>query len=466
MRNYLQITVRYFDYRYHGRFADGEVEWPPSPFRLFQALVAGVGNTGGLSGDYLDALRWLEKQPPPLIRAPVPEGQGQLLLFVPTNQADVAPSREKRLTGKLARYALFPPDSWPEVHYLWPLPAPMFFESLSGLARNLVALGWGIDVASAYAGLVTDQEAENLQGTLWRPVAEGGVGTPHRVPIEGSLDDLLAAYQTWRNRLPGPRHYRPPRWPRVFGTCYYLPDTALPRRPFAVFRLPEGLALRQENAAKIAAMVRSLAIKAAQEDGLQDVATFVAGHVHESQRTPPRFSYVPLPSLGHPHADGLVRRVLVAEPFGGDGSRARWIGRALHNALVTDEEGNQLGRLRVMEGLDGVVRCYWGPSRDWCSVTPVFLPGFDDRKPAKALKLLREALAHADIPEALVLDARVQKAPLWPSSSHPLRYFSPAYLRGLPRWHVRLLFREPVTGPVLLGAGRHVGLGLFAASSR
>ncbi|MFN3413870.1 MAG: type I-U CRISPR-associated protein Csb2 [Thermoanaerobaculum sp.] len=464
MKRCLVMSVRFYDHRYHGQFGDGEVEWPPAPFRLFQALLAGTGSFGGPTTEEKHALRWLEKQPPPLIRAPVPEGTGKLLLFVPANQADVAVNRQDRLTGKLARYAFFAPDSCPEVHYIWPLGEAQAPSSLFSLAQRLLALGWGVDQASAHAQLMNEEALQKLSGILWRPVGQGGLGPSYRVPTVGSLEDLLAAYETFRDRLPAPRHYRPPRPPRVFATCVYLPDTALPHRPFAVFRLPEGLAFRQENTAKVAAMVRGLAIKAAQQDGLPDAETFVAGHVQGAVETPPRFSYAPLPSIGHPHADGLLRRIVVAEPLGGDGSRAQWAQWALHNAVLTDEEGNQLGRLRVLEALDGVVRCYWGPSRSWSSVTPVILPGFDDRKPTKALKLLREALGHAGIPEKAVVDARLQKAPFWPSSSHPSRYFCPEYLRGLPRWHVQLVFSEPVLGPILVGAGRHVGLGLFAVS--
>lgn len=461
MTRYLVITVRFYDHRYHGQLGDGQVEWPPAPFRLFQALLAGTGRSGGPSEEEKQALRWLEEQPPPLIRAPLPEGTGRLLLFVPANQADEALDRQNRLTGKLARYVFFPPDAWPEVHYIWPLGDSKFPSQLALLSQRLVALGWGVDQASAQARDLGDQEIQELPGTLWRPAGQGPPEAPLRVPVPGSLDDLLSAYETWRDRLPEPRRYRPPRPPRVFATCAYLPESALPHRPFAVFRLPEGLAFRQENTVKVAAMVRGLAIHAAQQDGLPEAETFVAGHVGGARETPPRFSYVPLASIGHPYADGLLRRVLVAEPFGGDGSRAQWVGRALHNAVLTDEEGNQLGRLRVMESLDGVVRCYWGPGRRWNSVTPVVLPGFDDRKPEKALKLLREALAHAGIPENAVVDARLQKAPFWSYSSHPRRYFCPEYLRGLPRWHVQLVFAEPVRGPIVVGAGRHVGLGLF-----
>ena len=46
---HLLLTVRFLDDRYHGLLdRGGPVEWPPSPFRLFQALVAGVARRGEL----------------------------------------------------------------------------------------------------------------------------------------------------------------------------------------------------------------------------------------------------------------------------------------------------------------------------------------------------------------------------------------------------------------------------------
>ncbi|MDW7968694.1 MAG: type I-U CRISPR-associated protein Csb2, partial [Thermoanaerobaculum sp.] len=70
MDEYLVLTVRFFDARVHARSSSGEPEWPPAPFRLFQALLAGAGQAGGPTSEEREALGWLERQPPPSIRAP------------------------------------------------------------------------------------------------------------------------------------------------------------------------------------------------------------------------------------------------------------------------------------------------------------------------------------------------------------------------------------------------------------
>src|SRR5438445_9753880 len=70
--NYLCITVRWFDDRYHGKDADGEPEWPPSPLRLFQALLAAAYRRYGETDSFLASFRWLQNEamPAPVIVAP------------------------------------------------------------------------------------------------------------------------------------------------------------------------------------------------------------------------------------------------------------------------------------------------------------------------------------------------------------------------------------------------------------
>ena len=63
MPDWLSIAVTFPNGRYHGH------EWPPSPARLFQALLAGV-MTGRYRERWEEAspiLEWLERQPAPVI---------------------------------------------------------------------------------------------------------------------------------------------------------------------------------------------------------------------------------------------------------------------------------------------------------------------------------------------------------------------------------------------------------------
>ena len=40
MPDYLCISIRFLGGAFHGRADHGEPEWPPSPLRLYQAIVA------------------------------------------------------------------------------------------------------------------------------------------------------------------------------------------------------------------------------------------------------------------------------------------------------------------------------------------------------------------------------------------------------------------------------------------
>jgi CRISPR-associated protein Csb2 len=109
-----------------------------------------------------------------------------------------------------------------------------------------------------------------------------------------------------------------------------------------------------------------------------------------------------------------------------------------------------------------VVDLYVRESDTWHSVTPVVLPGFDDGKHVKAERLFLRAVAQAGIPIEAVESFTLRKAPFCPGAAHPRHYSVPEYMRHFSRWHVAVRFREPIPGPLSLGVGRHVGLGLFA----
>jgi CRISPR-associated protein Csb2 len=356
----------------------------------------------------------------------------------------------------------------------------------------LTTLGWGIDQAVGLGRILSSAEVQALPGQRWLPwdVPFGSEGRL-MVPRPGSLDDLERAYEAFRDRLsmkypPGARE------PRVFDTRVYLPVggqrhahrpnvpvsrsqeertplAALPPRRYAVFELPQGVAFRAEDVAKVAAMFRSLACRLAKEEGPQSfpggTEVYVAGHVERGiHKTPPRFSYLPLPSIGHGHSDGMIRRLLIAEPFGGDGLHARWAKQRLRNGTLQDDHGNERGLLLELWRPTSrrVVELYVQESHCWYSVTPVILPGFDDGEQAKAERLFLKAIAQAGIPIGAVECIALRKAPFWPGGAHPRQYFVPEYMRHFSRWHVAVRFRRPLPGPVVIGAGRHVGLGVFA----
>ncbi len=476
--NHLCISVTFLDPLFHGQ-GDSEPEWPPSPMRLFQALLRG-SRSGCREWEWSEvkaaAFRWLESRDAPQIVAPEATSVAGYTLFVPNNDGDKLPDRQDRLTRKVA---------WPHrlsggdtLHYIWPISENghshrSHAEVICGEARHLLSLGWGIDQVVGNGRILTEAEVAALPGRRWRAWPPRQLpGQPCRVPVSGSLDDLEAVHQSFIRRI-DQGHYRPLKELRQFATVRYLSSLVLPPRPTAAFELPDGVAFRPERTASVAAMLRSLICRG---DHRQDFhqqfpriasEVFLAGHVErKGDDRQPRFSYLPLPTIGHKRADGMIRRLLIAEPFGGVGTLARWAQERLRNATLRDEQGSDQGVLLDLwrPSSARVLALYVDEAGTWSTITPVILPGFDDGKHAKAERLFLKAVAQAGILVEAIDAFALRKARFWPGAQHPRYYFTPNYLRQLSRWHVWIRFREPVPGPLAIGAGRHVGLGLFAVS--
>jgi CRISPR-associated protein Csb2 len=507
MTRYLCISVTLLDNLFHGKRDGDEPEWPPSPMRLFQALLAGsklASRNGNWNGEKAAAFRWLESLKPPIVIAPPSRPAAVYTLYVPNNDADQKFQRQDRLTSKAVRPHRIRGGTsgggdLPQLHYLWTIDntqepeAEKHCSVLCQEAKRLVALGWGIDQAIADGRVLSDADLAVLSGERWYP-RKGVQQVQHvlRVPKPGSLADCERAYKAFTERIRRERRgrgtrleYAPPDRPRCFDVVPYLRATTMPPRPYAEFELPDGVAFRQENARDVAAMVRSLACSEKQDFCEQfpndDSEVYLAGHVNGARGSPPRFSYLPLPSIGHEHSDGLIRRLLIAEPFGGDGRHAAWAQRRLLNRPLKDNDGNERGVLMNLwrRTSRGIIDRYVREAQEWATVTPVILPGFDDfrgvskeeqraGRATKAEQLFMKAVVQAGLPAEIVESFTLRKAPFWPGSEHPSRYKRPNYLdtsanRHFPAWHVYVRFRELVPGPIAIGAGRHCGLGLFAS---
>jgi CRISPR-associated protein Csb2 len=476
---FLHITVHWLDDRYHGLLGrDGPPEWPPSPYRLFQALVAGAARAGKLD-KLTQPLHWLELQAPPMIITP-PSAPGQIITrFVPNNDGNKRPDRQDRLTGKTFRPTIMLAD--PAVHYLWRYDATAReIDGIIDAARSLICLGLGIDMAFADARTITEEQVGAINGTRWLPKAgtfrdEGML----RVPQDQSLDDLLRAHQSALERIVHDNILRSVQKPRAFNTVLYTSSERPLGRPYKLFTLRDAEGdFSPEPQAKlihVAGMVRHAAIKAMTAyppPGIPDPAkwieTFVAGHRNGSNDHK-QFSYIPLPSIGNEHADCNIRRVVIVAPFGEDANLAH-LAEQLDGRPLEPEGGGIAPILRHLRG-DGVTSQYTRRSIVWATITPIILPGHDDHKPAKTKKLLETALRQSGIElsceftwGAVPNFKNCLSAYTHDRHGRPIGYFRPGHLAGLTTVHARLTFAQPIAGPLIIGAGRHCGLGLLAAA--
>jgi CRISPR-associated protein Csb2 len=489
MPSYVCVSVTFLDPTFHGRREGGEPEWPPSPLRLFQALVAAAKARWRDAPDADragQALRWLESQPAPTILACSPQLGIPFRVAVPNNDLDVVaaawakrqepkkqPSELKTLKTVRATWMR---DS-DAVHYLWPLPeaasreSPGLAETLSSVARSMVALGWGIDLVAGNGRVITDHEAQQLRGERWMPYRSTR-GERLRVPIAGTLNALESRHQAFLARVSG-NGFSPVPPLAAFQEVAYRRKSELAMRPYAAFKLLEPTTGKLRSFAatspvRIAGMLRHSVAEAARPMGKPQewINQYILGHRPADVETMPRFSYLPLPSIDHREVVSGIRRVMVAESMNGSGESAAWLQRLLPGqSLRADNDAKVVALLAPLEQGDWVLGRYVAPSTSWATVTPVVLPGSDDNKRKKRERLFLKALAHAGYSTDAIADVEFRRVPFFRGACDSLSYRPrpPHYLGSCSVYHVFIRWKDARPGPIALGSGRHCGLGVFAS---
>jgi CRISPR-associated protein Csb2 len=469
----LRITVRFLQPYSHGRGEDGRPEWPPSPLRLFQALVASS------IGHWLDpdartrvvaALGWLEHQPPPeIVAPPAVETAAPYRIYVPDNLGDdVARAWAKGNDATLAEYRT-EKDVRPmrldggAVHYVFRSGDDVepHYSVLRAAARSMTHLGWGIDMVAGDA----DRGAEGITGERWIP-GKPGMRTL-RCAMSGTLRALERRHAQFLQRLEG-GVFRPVSPLTAFAVHPYARPADLARRPFAAFRLLDPLRgkLRMyeptRRARDVAAWLRHAVSETCSGWPFGPTDLVVHGHGTASGAQPvARFSFLPLPTISPLRVEGITRVIVAAAPSLDD--QLAWVrARLAGQELVWKQQPVAL--LEPLPPGDAVVQRYVATSDRWSTVTPVVLPGHDDRSAKKAERLLRRAFLQAGFePEVIegIQELEWRNVGFRPGVDLASHYLPPDKVLG-PQFHVRVRFSSPCTGPIAVGSGRHRGMGIFA----
>jgi len=470
---YLLLSIYFLDDRYHGLTDNGDrPEWPPSPFRVFQALVAGNARGPTISESLKNALQWLEslKEPPDII-APQAQTGRTSLTYVLNNVS----SRSR--TPKTIQPTLLNGDRL--VQYAWKFDASdadsvKHAESLKDAARHINALGWGIDLAVGNGDIVEALPPLPEHRIQYHPANAGfSWGLDLRVPRQESLLSLERTYGDFIRRYELPGVTKLESAGAIYDLCRYVVGAT---RPNVAFRLVNAdgdtISVRHQMLAPLVGLVRALANHSdvAASLGQDVIDREIKGHPKES--TNERVSILPLPTIRKGPTDGRIRRIMLAQPYDSNGMLCERLGRLFDGQELTafseDDRFPPIFLERITRR-DTVLPYYTGISRVWASVTPVLLPGYDDRKEhhgdhqkrlARAEQLVCKALRHAGI--AIPAYVELSHVPCWTGSLHAQEYNPREKLAHYPRWHVRLTFERPWMGPLVIGAGRHCGFGLFA----
>jgi CRISPR-associated protein Csb2 len=245
------------------------------------------------------------------------------------------------------------------------------------------------------------------------------------------------------------------------------PEISAGPRPYAAFRLAAPLTHAQvdvdapRQARDVAAWVRHAVGEAcAGWPFAVDPVALVHGHA-PGGAPQQRLSYVPLPTIT-PATTGTIARVLVVGSPGLD-LEVAWLRTRLAGRPLT-WRGEVRAVLVPLPDDDWVLRRYVGCGDTWSTCTPIVLPGYDDRSSTKGTRLVRRAMRQAGFAREVV-DAARELA--WgpeafrPGVAPAARFTLPDKLRGIA-CHVRVWFGSAIDGPIVVGSGRHRGLGVFA----
>ncbi len=492
------------------------LDWPPSPARMHQALMAAAltgipkGHEQQLARDALDALRWLEKQPPPqIIASQIFEDDVSATRFrlaIPQNNPAktdltrtsilLAPTLPRRAAGR-SRGPL-------SVTYIWQLEelvaqqtAEQHFRELRDLVAQVRYLGRAEDRVEGQILLGEVPSGENDVGNeKWWPRNQD-FEVDLLVARRGTTDDLIRNHAqvvpARTRRSPASRFLRRQGYARgaveglrpIYVSLFQLvPITDNPDE------LP--LSCDPENAGFWRSLIRQKAVDIALESERWDqpelAQELISGHLpgEEKRTEQPHLAFVPLPSVSvHGKADGRVRRfALLGYAAAGSESNAHEIYRVLCASMDGEviEKGTSAYQLLQFPGRperDKVWSQFIRSSRIWQSVIPVALArGFKVpthspdglrrlssnerhlRRLAEWTALLRSSLRHICIPEDLAASCSVilTPSPLLSSARRAECYRVPG--DSVVLTHARLEFAEPVRGPLLIGDRRYQGYGL------
>ncbi len=488
-----------------------EPEWPPHPARLFLALVA-VWADAGEDDEERRALEWLENQEAPSIAASQAWERTSVKHYVPVNDTTgLKKGKVKESVGHVAKGRLLEKEvlldirpkqersfpsvtpAVPTVSFSWDVEIPSEqFIALDALTARLTRLGRSASLVSCV--MRTEAVASN-----WVPDSDNRGDQMMRWVDPGQLAVLENYVSTFEKGLKTER----PRAltkrsvpykeitsgaegegeetlsPNTSGDCYFFEIAARSRK------LPVTQGVRLARAFRGAVMRYA-------EDPIPEG---ISGHRQDG--TPSAIPHLVIAALPHVgmYGDGRLMGLMLQIPDLLNPADKEAAKRAIAN-WEKEAEGSSKGpdleltlgkfgafRIRRLRRgnsstLNSLKGSTWSKrSRFWRSVTPIALPvhpGSLHRGTAKAREKawvkaedgVRRSCAHVGLPDPAMVN--LLSDPLW-EGSRPVGEF-PLFEQGANRSkqpvrreqvHAEVLFDKPVKGPLLLGAGRYLGLGLM-----
>jgi CRISPR-associated protein Csb2 len=356
-------------------------------------------------------------------------------------------------------------------------------------------------MAWAWGEVLDDDELDarmsNYPGMVYRP-SNGGSGETLACPEPGSLASLEARYQANSQRFKteglgkaARQLFSQPPKPRFAQVPYASPPSRF------VYELRDGAkdesfgTWPMECTSRLVECLRDGAVerlRRALPDRSSEIERVLVGRKADGADEGPtslRVRIVPLPSIGHHHADHAIRRVMVEVPAGCP-LRADDVHWAFSGLELSDPETGEVLDLILTPSGEETMLAHYGAtdrvrSRIWRTVTPAALPERARRRRidparlaaeakngveraaehARAAGAVAQALRHAEVRDRAET-IRVQREP-FEARGERVEAFAPGTRFSKERlWHVEIAFNAPIAGPLVIGDGRFLGLGVMA----
>ncbi|MCS1407285.1 MAG: hypothetical protein M2R45_00442 [Verrucomicrobia subdivision 3 bacterium] len=492
------------------------VEWPPHPVRLCLGLLDALHNAGN-PPDERKALGWLCEQKAPEIVIPADRWTDERVIdgvYVPQNPIYSGMKKLKGVNPPLK------PRSFPVVFLDADRPTVFFRwadanvpEEIDGAFKRLVVrlprLGHSSSLVFASLSASPDIDSD------WRIFSEAdpSEASDHfRVPWSGlvkSAEDAYAAgdrenemkklmekaaSEARKDKLLKPsmssrgRHDPRHRWVRYMEMN---PGSRVCETPWdrnvILLEQTRGSRLGLQSTWQVTEVLhKTLIDRWSRSPSRESMPPWISGHASTGPVRHCHLALFPLPFVGYKHADGhllglglalpkFAKIGLTREQWRSDWQKARdaLLGEEGSLKLVADNQSWTMSLKPVSSPTrqQALKPQRWTePACVWRSITPVILhrhPKPHFKKDPAAWKescraILREACEQLSLPAPLEIEPQFASSVAGAPSSAAFAPPPPRVERP-PRFHIHasLKFADPVAGPMLLGAGRYRGYGLF-----
>ena len=430
-------------------------EWPPAPSRVLAALIAAGG---GPEPHYSELVEFAAAQPPTIYADPKPHSQPLHGRFVAQNANTKSthheyPARNGRLVKPGTRMS--PRDR--RVVFLYP--------DLNPTAETVAALQWRA-ARVGYLGCGDSPVATRIRlvesppdGPAFIPDPDGSVSI--NTHTKEHVAAWCAAFEAWTNRGINRRRFMILRHQTAYRSPTEVLDPATDGGQVIAW-MSFNSSIPGRKASAIAHVFKSATYSRYQQLHSAVPPNWLHGHdIPEGNGDWQLVRFLPLPNVGHQHADGRIHGLAVWLPPGATETETRRIAEAVRAVtnLAGITDGVAIADPRNRRSLTTSPKRWTAASRQWATALPVVSDRYGPARRLGADDVARWC-QQAGLPKPVA--ARVSKTPLTSGGvdlSRP-ETARPGHQQPRPWAHVEMFFAEHIRGPVAIGAARSYGLGL------